>query len=296
MGHENYNYSLRWVFDAQELHEIDAKTLLKSEQALIEYIHCLSKELNLSLEMKVKARKEGSFETEHIVEFLSQNRDVILVFLTVAFNKFFAPNPKPKDSNMSRTQLLVDIQEKINSNSLTLEQAEAFIELSGFSRKQKNAFFKVNKANNTIKAIEVKQESKVTRTIKREDFSDYIIESTNDENILYDSKIYIISPVIVKGSNELWSGEFEGEKIRFYVKDKEFLEKSQNKVISFNTGFFIICNLRKSIKIIDGREQIKWDVMEVSSYATNEKHIFEFHHTNRTAKNNIIDGQLTLFD
>ena len=296
MEYENYNYSLRWVFDSKELHEIDAKTLLKSEQALIEYLHCLSKELNLSMEMKVKARKEGSFETEHIVEFLAQNRDVILVLLTAAFSKFFAPNPKPKDSNVSRTQLLIDIQEKINSNSLTLEQAEAFIESSGISRKQKNAFFKANKADKAIKEIEVKQESKVTRTITSVDFSDYIIESSNDEKIHYDSKIYIISPVIAKGSNELWSGEFEGEKIRFYVKDKEFLEKSQNKVISFNTGFFIICNLRKSIKIIDGREQIKWDVMEVSNYATDEKHVFEFNYANLTRKNKIVDGQLTLFD
>ena len=80
------------------------------------------------------------------------------------------------------------------------------------------------------------------------------------------------------------------------MKDKEFLEKSQNKVISFNTGFFIICNLRKSIKIIDGREQIKWDVMEVSNYATDEKHVFEFNYANLTRKNKIVDGQLTLFD
>lgn len=295
-GLKEYSYSLRWIFENQETHEIDARTLLISEQALIDYLQYLSKEFNVSFDVKIKARKSGSFITDHVVEFLADNQEIIPLVIGAALNKFFSPNPKPKDSNISTTQFMVDVQEKVNNGSLTLEQAESFIESSGISKKQKNVFFKVNSKNKAVKAIEVKQESKSKRTIASEDFSDYIVESSNEENIIYNAKIYIISPVIVKGSNEAWSGEYSGDKVRFYVKDKEFLEKSQNKVISFNTGFFIICDLRKTIKITDGREQIKWDVIKVSSYATDEEHTFEFNHKAKKKNKYEIEGQLSLFD
>lgn len=293
---EEYSYSLRWIFDNQETHEIDAKTLLRSEQALLDYLHYLSKEFNLPFNMKIKARKEGSFKTEHVVEFLNQNRDVILIFLTAALAKFFAPNPKPKDSNASMTQFVIDVQEKVSNGTLTKEQAEAFIESSSIPKKQKNAFFKANKANKEIKFIEIRQGTDDVTKIPSENFLDYIAESSNNEDIIYNAKIYIISPVIVKGSNEVWSGEYDGEKIRFYVRDKEFLEKSQNKVISFNTGFYIVCNLRKSIKLIDGREQKKWDVIEVVNYATDENHVFEFNHKRKKGNKYEIEGQLSLFE
>lgn len=291
-----YSYSLRWIFDEQEIHEIDARTLIKSEQALLDYLQSVSREFNISFEVKIKARKPGSFIAEHGLEFLAENKEIITLILGAAITKFFAPNPKPKDSNVSTAQFMIDVQEKVNNGTLTKEQAESFIESSGISKKQKNAFFKANKANKTIKAIEIEQESKDTKTITSEEFSDYIVESSNEDNLISNAKIYIISPVIVKGSNEVWSGEYDGEKIRFYVKDREFLEKSQNKVISFNTGFFIICDLRKSIRIIDGREQIKWDVIEVSSYATDENHIFEFNHVKKVKKTQEVEGQLSLFD
>lgn len=45
------------------------------------------------------------------------------------------------------------------------------------------------------------------------------------------ARIFIIFPVILSGSNELWSGEYNQEKIRFYIKDKSFLETSQTKKI-----------------------------------------------------------------
>lgn len=78
------------------------------------------------------------------------------------------------------------------------------------------------------------------------------------------------------------------------MKDKEFLEKSQNKVISFNTGFFIICEIRKITNITDGKEQIIWEISEVTNYGTDEEHIFK-HNTSRNTKNKVVVGQLSLF-
>ncbi|MCL4943442.1 hypothetical protein [Streptococcus suis] len=80
------------------------------------------------------------------------------------------------------------------------------------------------------------------------------------------------------------------------MKDKEFLEKSQNKVISFNTGFFIICEIRKITNITDGKEQIIWEISEVTNYGTDEEHIFEFKHNRKKKSKYEIEGQLSLFN
>ena len=101
--------------------------------------------------------------------------------------------------------------------------------------------------------------------------------------------------MLVAGVTEKWTGEYEGDKIRFSVKDKDFLEKSQNKVISFNTGFFIRCKLRKIDKSIAGKEQCAWEVLEVTNYAVDDEHVVEFEHRIKS-KNKEISGQMTLFD
>ncbi len=42
------------------------------------------------------------------------------------------------------------------------------------------------------------------------------------ETVIYDADLYYISPVLVAGATEKWTGEYEGDKMRFSVKDKDF--------------------------------------------------------------------------
>ena len=177
---------------------------------------------------------------------------------------------------------------------MTQEQVETYFENFSSISKYQTAFFKANKADKEVSGIEVKQEVTVTATIPSEDFDNYIFQKQNNDTIIQNAKVYIISPVLVAGIQKKWTGEYEGENIRIYVKDKEFLEKSQNKVISFNTGFFIICEIRKITNITDGKEKIIWEISEVTNYGTDEEHIFK-HNTSRNTKNKVVVGQLSLF-
>ncbi|WP_251712828.1 hypothetical protein [Lactococcus ileimucosae] len=59
--------------------------------------------------------------------------------------------------------------------------------------------------------------------------SEYIYKKDQLEEVVENARIFIIFPVILSGSNELWSREYNQEKIRFYIKDKSFLEASQTK-------------------------------------------------------------------
>lgn len=288
-----YSYSIRWIFDEKDLHEIDSRTLLKSEEAITSLIYSIARDFNFPIEIKVRAREQGSFDISHVVTFLGEHKDVIMILLGAVINKFFSPNLTPKNSNIEKATFMSECFKRINEGNLTESQANTLIDNFGFTRKQKNAFYKANKKDTSIKEIEIKQIDRVIAKIPRETFDDYICLNNNEDKLISDAKIYIISPVIVAGSNEGWTGEYESEKIRFYIKDKEFLEKSQNKVISFNTGFYIKCELKKIVKIQEGTEKIRWEVISVSSYGTDEKHEFEFKH--RVRRTEILDGQLSLF-
>lgn len=297
MGTEigDYSYSIRWIFDEKELHEIDSRTLLKSEEAITTLLYTVAKKFNFRIEIKVKPREKGSFDISHIVTILGEHKEVFMLILGAAINKFFSPNPTPKNSNVEKGTFMSECFKRINDGSLTEAQANALIENFGFTGKQKNAFYKANKSDNTIREIEVKNTDRVIAKIPKEDFDDYIADQQTSEIDIYDAKVYIISPVLVPGVTEKWIGDYEGNKIRFSVKDKEFLEKSQNKVISFNTGFFIKCKLRKIEKSIADKEQCAWEVLEVTHYAVDDEHIVEFEHRIRSKKKEI-SGQMSLFD
>ena len=295
---EEYSYSLRWIFDDDEQHELNAKTLLKSEQALISFIYDIAKQFEFSLEIKVSAREEGSLKSRFKI-FWQKNKDQILIstipsVIAIVLTAFFSQLQEPKSTDLEREKFVIELQEKVNNGTLTQEQVETYIENFSSISKYKTAFFKANKADKEVSGIEVEQEGTVTATIPSEDFDNYIFQKQKNDTIIQNAKVYIISPVLVAGIQEKWTGKYEGENIRFYVKDKEFLEKSQNKVISFNTGFFIICEIRKITNITDGKEKIIWEISEVTNYGTDEEHIFK-HNTSRNTKNKVVVGQLSLF-
>lgn len=294
-----YIYSLRWFFADLEQHDLNVKTLLKSEQALTDFIYDVAKQLNIQIEIKILAREKGSlrdrikilWENNKNQIFVSTVPSLVVLLVTV----FFQQVQEPKSTELDREKFVIELQEKVNNGTLTLEQAKIYIENFTNLDKYRNAFFKANKADKEVTGLEVKQGTDTIATIPSADFDNYISQSANNEIVIPNAKVYIISPVLVAGVREKWTGEYEGEKIRFTIKDKEFLEKSQNKVISFNTGFFIICDLHRIVKTVDGKEQVSWEVLEVTHRAVDEDNIVEFEHSRRI-KNKPHPGQMSLFD
>ncbi len=48
----------------------------------------------------------------------------------------------------------------------------------------------------------------VTATIPSEDFDNYIFQKQNNDTIIQNAKVYIISPVLVAGIQKKWTGEY----------------------------------------------------------------------------------------
>ena len=44
-----YSYSIRWIFEDSKKHELDAKTLLKSEQNLADFLYEITNQFGLSI-------------------------------------------------------------------------------------------------------------------------------------------------------------------------------------------------------------------------------------------------------
>jgi hypothetical protein len=106
------------------------------------------------------------------------------------------------------------------------------------------------------------------KTILREQFSEFIIESDElDPESIEEATIEIVSPVLRKGKYK-WKGLYLGENIDFYMKDNEFKELIYGKKISFQTGVCIECNLEINKRIDDlGNIQItNYSVIAVLKY------------------------------
>lgn len=95
------------------------------------------------------------------------------------------------------------------------------------------------------------------KTILREQFSEFIIESDELEpEQVEGAVIEIVAPVLKRGKYK-WKGLYLGENIDFYMKDQAFKELIYGKQISFQTGICIECNLEINKRMDDlGNVQI----------------------------------------
>lgn len=90
------------------------------------------------------------------------------------------------------------------------------------------------------------------QTVNREDFHKFILQTSEDEIIDENAKIYIHSPMLVEGKKH-WSGYYTSEEqvINFAMSDKDFKNDVTNGTIKFANGSFIYARLRKTLKFDD---------------------------------------------
>lgn len=143
---EEFNYSLRWIFSDIEQHELSVKTLLKSEQALTDYIYDIAKELSIPIEIKAIAKEKGSLISEFKIIW-KNNKDKIVTtaipsLLAITLTAFFQQIQTPKVATLEKEKFVIELQEKVNNGTLTVEQAKTYIENFSTIGKYKNAFLK----------------------------------------------------------------------------------------------------------------------------------------------------------
>lgn len=115
-----------------------------------------------------------------------------------------------------------------------------------------------------------------TPKVSRTEFSDFILTSNELDPITVENAIIeIISPVIQKGSYQVWRGRYEGNIIKFRMLSTEFMLKVYGGEIEFKNGFTINCNLLQFRRMNEAGEAYiyKQDVSLVHCYYVNDNPI-----------------------
>lgn len=91
-----------------------------------------------------------------------------------------------------------------------------------------------------------------SKIVYRKDFHKFILQTSENEIIDENAKIYIHSPILVEGKKH-WSGYYTSEEqvINFAMSDRDFKNDVTNGTIKFANGSFIYARLRKNLKFDD---------------------------------------------
>lgn len=232
--------------------------------ALLDYIKRFSKETGIQVDLVYKARKQGSFED--VFNLVISNPFVqtgaVLIGKDMAsalIKKFISPNPKKKLSTEESTKITVEnyvnLKEKYNNGILTKSEVDMFLNSDSKLAKHKSIFWESLQLDEQVSQAEINQNNNVLQLVSRSEFESRIIAEEQKSEIIHNAKVFITSPVLIKESKEMWSGEYKDRLIKFYVHDNDFKQKVFNGEISFKGAtVFIDCELKKIRQFEDNSE------------------------------------------
>lgn len=298
----NLKIELRYCFDDENKHSMNAEIFNECERYFIKGIKSIEKYFEDTIQLKIKPRKEGSLID---VFTIAINNPVITstlttlttIFVTKFFDSKFSTAKHKTDETEKRLENLQIIKEQIKAGTLSADDFDYIASNDKDLKKQKSNFFKTAKKETEITKIETTTNinSNVVPTViivDREDFNKFILTHTTEQSVeTQDAKIYIVAPILIKGRKDSWKGIFEDDSIDFKIADKDFLDQVWNKQINFQNGTFINCQLKTTIltNIETEETKILREVENVSNYGEDNTPIRNVKHRKNNKNINIIE-------
>lgn len=298
----NLKIELRYCFDDEIKHSMNAEIFNECERYFIRGIKSIEKYFENTIYLEIKPRKEGSLID---VFTIAINNPVITTtftaiathFATKFFDSKFSTAKHKTDETEKRLDNLEKIKEQIKDGTLTKDDFDYIASNDKDLRKQKSNFFKSAKRETEITKIEttINTNSNISPTIiiiDRENFDKFILTHTTEQSIeAQDAKIYIVAPILIKGRRDAWKGIFQDDNIDFKIADKDFLDQVWNKQINFQNGTYINCHLKTIISINIETEEIKImrEVENVFNYGEDNTPIKNVKHRKKNKNVNSIE-------
>lgn len=299
---------LRYCFEDENLHSMDAEVFNECERQFIKVIKSTEKYFEDALQVKIKPRKEGSLIDVFTIAI--NNPDIrataltlITIFTTKFFETKFLSGKDKADETGKKLENLQTIKEQIKAGILTKDDFDYIASNDKDLRKQKSIFFKSAKKEADISKIETTTISNsnihpILIIVERKDFDSFIItETTEKTDETQDAKIYIVAPVLIQGKKTpAWRGIFDNIPIEFKISDKDFLQQVYGKQVQFSNGTFINCKLKTTTTSNIETEETKSsrDVIDVLNYGEDNQPIKTIRHRKKSNKNTDT-SQLTMF-
>jgi len=299
---------IHFYFDDENVHSMNAQILNECERQFIKAVNNANNYLLEPLEIKICAKEKGGLL--EIFQFLNENPTVTSsAFLVIAHicTAFFTSNRYKKlsveEQSKLRLENILAMKEAIASEKITEEEFKLIAGNDKALLKSRSEFFKTAKKEKTLKNIDIETNTKIADkylfekiSVPYEQFDDFIIiDDDADEPEIEEekAKIYIISPILVKGIKPYWRGLYNGNNIEFNISDNDFLELIYTKEINFTNGAFIDCLLRTTKMLKNNNESIKREVYLVEEYGNDESITIQFSRKLNKTKD---EGQHLLFD
>jgi hypothetical protein len=298
---------LRYCFEDENLHSMNAEVFNDCECQFIKVIKSTEKYFEDTLQVKIKPRKEGSLIDIFTVainnpEIRASAIALITIFVTKFFDAKFSTVKHKTDETIKKLENLQTIKEQIKAGTLTEDDFDYIASNDKDLRKQKSIFFKSAKKEAEITKIETTtstntNEQPIIIIVERKDFDSFILSQTTEQTEeTQDAKIYIVTPILIKGRRDAWKGIFEDNSIDFKIADKEFLAQLWNKQINFQNGTYINCELKTttSTNIESEETKISREAENVANYRKDNQPVKTITHR-RKSKTTDTSQQLTMF-
>jgi hypothetical protein len=298
---ESLTLQLHYYFSNKETHAMNAKVHNDCDKHFINALQLLNKYLDSPFEVIVFAKEEGGILDHYKIAIKDP---LILIILTTLISsttqQFFTSNFPPAinvtEQTKNKLTNLANIKELIRTGALTPEEFEYITSKDKDLRKLKSNFYKSAKKEKTITSIEIQAIDQNTnpvfekKSICYNDFDNCILtEEQKKTDAIIDAKIYIVSPVLIRGRKDYWKGIFNDKPIEFRVSDKVFLNYVYNHVIKFSNGTFIICKMKVTTTTYsnDENDKISRNIIDVTEWGDDENMIHSVVKRKRRSDSNI---------
>jgi hypothetical protein len=273
LDQKSIEFNFRYELSSDE-RSMDAKIFNKSQACLINALEALNKYFSSSAEVKISSRKSGSI-IDNILLYFREPAVLAIVgaFVIFYFDKLLYKRFNKIEDDAKRISAFKEIVElsngKVNSDILVSLVSDKALS------KAVSTYFNSIENDKVVHALEISAYDHFSKSImfdtikiNRNKFHNYIIHDVGHKTIeqVY-ALIYIVSPILVKGSKAKWRGIYEKDMIEFKMSDYSFLAQVYNHKVKFSNGTYIVCllNITKNINILNEKETMHYDVASVEA-------------------------------
>ncbi len=265
-------FQIHYYLEGTNNHCIDAFLHNKYESYLLRAISEISKMSGCDgIKVILNLSEEGGWKDN--IKILSGN-GAFLILLGAFINSHFSPAV----DETTDAKNLIEAAVALKEGDFTEEEASILVAGNEKLTKFKSEYYKNVEKDHTIQKIETTLTDCTTsnvivnKQIVRQEFYTHIIpgEEKNKHEIL-STTIYIVSPVLVDIKRMKWHGIFSEEKITFTITDNEFIDQVRNRLVKFDAGTSITCDLtiKENIKYEGNKRKtsLKYIVTKVHAWA-----------------------------
>lgn len=241
---------IHYYFD-DDSHSMNAFIRNQMEKNYLDIITEIARILGAEIKIESQAREEGG-----VIDFLLVNIDIKdavvagMVFLAPAINKiithYLTGNYKKDKLDNELKKLQIEKykieneaeKQKLQVLGIALDESVKIRRLLSNLYKRAKQCSKIAK----IGYIDYKDSQSIEVVVNRDNFSDFILDTSSDVEFDDEASIEIISPVLKEGKFK-WKGIYKGEKIDFSMGDYGFKQSVIEKKHNFENGSTIISRL-----------------------------------------------------